>query len=383
MKKMKKLLALFLALAMVLALASCSSSGSDDADEDTADDTTTDVSEETEDTEEAETEESTETVEVDALSIEFSTTYQSTETVGTLIQYFVDTLEESSGGQITVNVSWGGTMFDDSSQLDAVSSGAVNMITYLPNGHLDETPLFSVPSYAPGDVSTPVEYYNYLMEENEETAALFAAEAESLGIMYLNVLAGGPDAFCATFSFETLDELVEQCTSFGILASAAYEALGLTCSSVGIADRYDNLDRGIIDATTMTLTAIASMSWFEVAPYVVQNGLYSAGNFFTVNQDWWDSLSEAQQELIQAAADAAEAYSIELIEGDIDSAIETIEAGGGTVSILSDDDISHWWNTYMGVMYEDALARGENLGNTDEIVTVFEAAMEYTGYEAE
>lgn len=318
---------------------------------------------------------------VEPMSIEFSTTYQQTETAGKIIQYFADYLDQISDGQISVNISWGGTLFDASSELSGVSEGAVNMIAFQISRHLDEVPLLSLPTNAPNSSQFAVDYYNYLIFENEETAALISEEASRIGVKYLNVLAGGPDAFCASFDFSTLDELVAGSSAFGSIESATFEKLGLHCTSVMIGDRYDALDRGIIDATTMSISPIASMGWYEVAPYIALNGLYTAGNFFTVNEKWWNGLSGAQRELIQQAADKAESYCVELINNDIDSAIEIIESNGGTVRTLSADDVNRWWSIMFSVKLDDAMARAANFGIEDNMTTVFKAAAEFTGYE--
>lgn len=380
---MKKLLSVILAIAMLFSLAACGTSDEasapapapTSASETAATSTDAPVAADAADTPVA-----TDAVEVDSLTIQFSTTYQESETAGQIISHFIEYLQDISGGKIAVNMAWGGTLFDGASQLSAVSEGAVDMIAYQTSGHYDETPLMSIPSYAPNSNEFVIDYYNYLLFENEQTSSLFSAEASAMGIKYLNVLAGGPDAFCATFAFDTLDELVTGSSAFGIMDAGAYTALGLHCTSVAIPDRYDSLDRGIIDTTTMALSAISSMGWYEVAPHVVLNGLYSAGNFFTVNEAWWNRLSAAQQDLIQRAADEATAYSVELINQGIDSATANIESNGGTVKTLSDEDVARWWGIFFDTKYTEAMDRAANLGVEKNMDTVFQAAADFTGY---
>lgn len=70
---------------------------------------------------------------IDAMTFKFSSTYQEAETGGQIIQFFIDKVSELSGGAITVDISWGGTLFDAMGELDAVMDGAVQMIAL---GHM-------------------------------------------------------------------------------------------------------------------------------------------------------------------------------------------------------------------------------------------------------
>lgn len=372
---MKKLFALLLALAMVFALAACGSNGGNAPAASGDKSAAPAASAGSGDKAEA-------TGDVDPLTIKFSSTYQETETGGTIEQYFIDQLKEISGGAIDVDITWGGTLFDASGELDAVMDGVVDMIALGHMPHLDTLPYLSMPGFAPGGTQAALDYFNTLMFDDPDTSALIQGEAEDLGIKYLNVIAGGANALAAKFPFTDLQSLVAGSSSFGNFDAAIFEKLGFQVTAVTPPETYEALDRGMVDATQMGLAPMVSMAWYEVAPYWALDGTYTAGNFFTVNLDWWESLTDAQRDCIQKAADATEDYSATLYDDAIASDLATIEEKTGNKIVeLSDADIDTFWSACFDAKAADAMARAEKHGVTDGMRTILEKAAEITNYD--
>lgn len=318
---------------------------------------------------------------VDPLTIKFSATYNENETGGQILKYFMDQITELSGGAMDVNMSWGGTLFPSSDELDAVMDGAVNMIALGHMPHLNTISYLAFPGFAPGGTQAALDYFNTLMFDDPETSAIIQDQATQLGIKYLNVIAGGANAFCTKYEFSDLASMVAGSSSFGNFDAAIFEALGFQVTAVAPPDCYDALNRGMIDATQMGFAPMVSLSWYEVAPYWALDGTYTAGNFFTVNLDWWDSLTPAQQDVIQKAADATEAYSAELYDDAIASDIATVEEKTGNKFIeFSDADLDAIW----AATFEAKAASALSLVSGDEAVAnqtkILEKAAEITGY---
>lgn len=373
---MKKLFALLLALAMVFALAACGSNGGNNAPAASGDKSAAPAASA------GSGNKAEATGDVDPLTIKFSSTYQETETGGTIEQYFIDQLKEISGGAIDVDITWGGTLFDASGELDAVMDGVVDMIALGHMPHLDTLPYLSMPGFAPGGTQAALDYFNTLMFDDPDTSALIQGEAEDLGIKYLNVIAGGANALAAKFPFTDLQSLVAGSSSFGNFDAAIFEKLGFQVTAVTPPETYEALDRGMVDATQMGLAPMVSMAWYEVAPYWALDGTYTAGNFFTVNLDWWESLTDAQRDCIQKAADATEDYSATLYDDAIASDLATIEEKTGNKIVeLSDADIDTFWSACFDAKAADAMARAEKHGVTDGMRTILEKAAEITDYD--
>jgi len=353
---MKKLLSIILALAMIFAFAACGK---------------------TEDTTPVEEKPAAEQV-----NILFSTTYQETETGGELVAYFANKVQELSEGNITVQVTYGGTLFDSQGELDGVASGAVQMVALGHNPHGDVLPfLCSVPDFAPDTVKNGIDYFNNLLFENADSSAVLQAEAEKAGIKYLTALAGGANCFIANFPFTDLTDLAKNSASFANMEPAKFEALGFTVEAVFPWDYYTAFDTGLVDASQMASSALASMGVQEVAPYWMYDNTYTAGNFLTVNLAWWNGLSAESQATIQEAADATAAFSVETYEKALVTEKSDLEAQGVTFVDMSDADFDTWWSAIMEAKVDSALATGEANGTVDQFKAVLKAAADFSSYD--
>lgn len=358
---MKKLLALLLAVMMTLALASCSKTAT----------TTESTATKTDDTAATETTEEAAGYTGEELAFDFTTTYQQTETGGDLIQHFADKLSELTDGKVTVNILWGGTVYNSAAELEAVSSGAVQMCSLGHMPHADKLPLLcTIPSFAPESCENAVGLFNDIIFDNAETSKLISDEATANNIKYLNVLAGGANAFCAKYAFTDLASLVAGSQNFGNFDAVPFKAIGFTnITSLIPPDIYDALDRGIIDATQMGLAPMIAMSWNEVAPNFMLDDTFAAGNFFTVNLDWWNSLSAEQQAVIQEASDDTETYSTTAMEESITASVDQLKADGTTVVEMSDADAQKWFATLFDANAESKLASTTDKDATTAILT--------------
>lgn len=384
---MKNLLALMLALAMVFAVAAC---GSQSGEKQTsapapAEDTTVETPAELDDESAADAGEPEEdpVVQIDPLTFECNTTFYETDTAGVVMQYFSEELEELSDGAITCNIAWGGTLYDDTSAFDAVRSGAIQMIAMKETRILDFMPLIGIPSCAPAsDGYGALDYMNTIFFEDPETSQMIAEMCSEQGVKFLDVITTGENAFSANFPWSTIDELVEGCSSFGAMATAKYDALGLNCAAYAGPDVYDAISRGIIDAANYTVYGSYSMSWYEVAPYMVRDTLWAVGNTLTVNENWWNGLTAAQQEIIQQAADMASEYSAEYVSGLMDDVCAEISAASGVqVLTLNDADSQRWWAATFNATADDSMKRVVGGEYEKSMITVLERAAEITGIE--
>ena len=241
---MKKLFALFLAVCMMVALVACGASNG--AESPAPDDSPAAVAEEVA-VEEVSADD--EAAEVEPLNIIFNSTYSEVEANGLLLKQFETYLNELSGGKITMTIYWGGTVYDDTTQFQALKDGAVNMISFNQMQDADYVPLLNFGSYGIGSAQNVMDCWNYILFENEETSALLMAEAAENNMIYLNTLGNGIDCLYASYEFSTLEEFVNGSSAMGTGDMAKFEAMGMTCTFVVPPMVYDSMSRGICDAT--------------------------------------------------------------------------------------------------------------------------------------
>lgn len=318
---------------------------------------------------------------VEPLKVKFSSTFQESETGGQIIKHFIEKVGELSDGAITVDIAWGGTLFTAPDELDAVADGSVNMVALGHMPHLNSLNYLAFPSFAPGGTKEALNYFQTLVFDDPETSALIQGEAEEMGIKYLNVLAGGANAFCAKYEFTDLNSLVSKSTTFGNMDAPIFETLGFKVNSLFPPDIYDALNRGLVDSTQMALAPMVAMSWYEPAPYWALDGTYTAGNFFTVNLEWWNGLSEAQQAIITEASKETQTYTESLYDEAIAKDIATVEEKTGHKFVaLSSEDVDKVWAAIFDSKAKAALELASKSNKTEGMTKVLEKAAEITGY---
>lgn len=374
----KKTISFILTIVMLTSLfplSACSKTASNDvATTDSATSTTSDGNS-------ADTE-STSNTTVEPLTIKFSSTYQESETGGIILKYFIDRAAQLSNNAIDVDISWGGTLFTAADELDAIMDGSVNMVALGHLPHLNTLTYLAFPSFAPGGSEEALNYFQTIMFDDSETSALIQGEAKELGIKYLNVIAGGANAFCSKNEFTDLDSLISNSSAFGNTDAAIFENLEFQVTYINPSDIYDSLNRGLVDTTQMALAPMVAMSWYEPAPYWALDGTYTAGNFFTVNLDWWDGLTESQREVIQLAAQDTQSYTATLYDDAISEDINTVEEKtGNTFVTFSDEDIDRIWAATFDAKADSALQLAETAGKTEGMTKILEKAAELTDYD--
>ena len=145
---------------------------------------------------------------VEPLNITFNCAFQANESGGIITQHFKNALEGMTDGKITVNVSYGGTLFTPDDELDACGDGAIDMMLFAHTRHTMELPvLCAIPEFAPGSIQNALDYFEYVMSAPTAGDAI-QAEAEAYGIKYLSVNANGANYFIANYPFDSLADLV-------------------------------------------------------------------------------------------------------------------------------------------------------------------------------
>lgn len=375
---MKRIFALLLALAMMLTLIACGTSTETPTAEEAAEAPAADAAAET--AEEAGSEYPTMTLNV-------SCSYNEAETSGQQLAYFTNYITEKSGGNITFNVYWGATFCTAAEDLEYVSNGSVDM-TLLSNAqYASVLPLTNFPTMAGGSQENVVDMVQYIMFENDETAALIEQELTDNNVKVLNVNAGGTNAIVSKSPLSSYEDCQGMILG-AMMNQSTYEDLGMTFKFSVPPETYSDLQKGVVDCAGLSLAGVVGLAWYEVAPYVITDGMYSCSNYYTINLDKWNSFDEATQALFMEAGEAACENSFVLNEGEFEACVATINdynAAQGIDATVGAQDEEHAQihvETYMKNAFADCRTTAANAGKTDEMEIILAAVADYLGLEA-
>ena len=382
---MKKLLALLLGIAMILALlAGCGSSTTTEtsaaqpAAEETEAAPAEDTPAEAEQTGEAEQAGDEGVIACDPMTLNIGSGMGPNEVGSLMMEYLADQVEAISGGAITVNRYTGGTLYIVPEEFEAISSGIVDVGSFLPDFALSTCPYIYFPDRSDISHRDAIDTFNYIVNENEETSALIEEQMASANVKVMGCEPGGNITFVSTKPITSFEDARN--TKFGEWSSADfYEALGFTIIATDQASLYDSLARGVYETTTMGFAPMMSAKLYEVAPNILLVNSYGVACYISVNLDKWNSMTPEQQAVLEAAVAATEEYSAQYYEDGDSTNLDILEDNGCTVTLCSDEENHLFSVTEIYARCNTCRDTAENLGCTEGMETILNALGERFG----
>lgn len=218
-------------------------------------------------------------------------------------------VSEGTDGKIDFETYFNSTLIPVAEHLTAIASGVADMgmavLSYTPEelpignwlvqaGSLQET------SYPTGPMQG-----TWGMVDTHMGSEALAEEWDENGVKFFNAWSpsAGYDLLCADPVKDAADVKGRRVTSPGPLWTAELEALGMVPADVAFAERYEALQRGVVDCTVSVPQTWIEYNFWDVAKYVVP-GILSPGlvQAVVMDKDLWESLPlEAQQVMHDAA----------------------------------------------------------------------------------
>ncbi len=372
----KRVLSVILAGAMAFSLAACGNSGA--ATEEAA--TSADVAEE-EETKTATTDEDL-PFDVnnlgDPVTLTVSCGFAEAEQGSITLTYCMDMIEDLSGGNITFDRYMGGSISTPLEDGNNIATGATDFGSMLEATMMEKLITWQYAGNAPS-MEDAMELCDEIYFNNEETAAITSAEAEAAGLKILAGQITGHNCIVTRDLVTSYSEL-SGLTMGAEIGGETWKLYGMSPTTIAVTDEYESLSRGVVDATSASLTAVASNKWVEVAPYVLVSNATKESFWLCMNIDKWNALSADQQALIQYACDKTSEYSMTFTDEFEADAIEEMEAAGATVTWASDEDVSYDNELKYLQDYNVYSAIAEEQGKLDEFNKVADATLAYFGY---
>ena len=159
----------------------------------------------------------------------------------------------------------------------------------------------------------------YLFTSNEHAKAVLASDIgadilkqfEGTGIKALGWLNCGWRNVTSNKELSSPDDMAG--VKIRVLENQVYidmfKAVGALPTPMAFTELYTALSQGTVDAEDNPLIVINSGKFYEVQKYIYLTEHTFAAGLITMSQEVWDSLSETDQELIQAVANAMFDYS--------------------------------------------------------------------------
>lgn len=158
---------------------------------------------------------------------------------------------------------------------------------------------------------------------------------------------------------------------------AYWESIGAAPTPLSFPEVFTSLQQGVVDGVENPYELLYSARLTEPANYLTETRHIYDPEVILINKDFFEGLSEEDQRIIQEAADAA-VDKIRTLKKTVSDEIRAeIEAEGGTVTDLTDEERQAWIDSAIPFYKENA-----DKVDTDKLKAILEAAGNTTYLEA-
>ncbi|MEP6657747.1 MAG: TRAP transporter substrate-binding protein DctP [Betaproteobacteria bacterium] len=130
------------------------------------------------------------------------------------------------------------------------------------------------------------------------------------------------------------------------LTDNALTAVGAAPSAMPGSEVYQALQSGVLDAGLTDLSAAYSRKYYEVQKFGTVGPIFTIYFHMYANPAWWNKLSTAHRQAIEAAAAKTEHDAIEVTEATAAAALRDLQVKGMTMHVQSAQERQTW----MGAM---------------------------------
>lgn len=245
----------------------------------------------------------------------------------------------------TLQIYTYGSLGESESIMEQAQSGILQFVNQSPGftgSLIPEAQIFFIPYLMPTDMDTVVEFFRESKAINEMFPELYAEQGLELLKMYpegeMVVTANEPVTSPSEFQGKKIRVMTNP------LLSATYEAFGATPTPLPWGEVYGALQTNMIQGQENPIFWIESANLYEVSP----NLIFTKHGWFTTammaNQDFYDDLSSADQQLIQDAVDYAFDEIVEHIDGLAEQSLTNIREASDKVTVtrLTDEQIARF-----------------------------------------
>lgn len=253
--------------------------------------------------------------------------------------YFAQLVEERSGGNVTVAVFPNDQLANGNASrgIEMIASGSVDLAAY------------ATCTLAVIDEKLPVATIPWIFDDYDEaikvidsTGGQYYAERLAMkGMTYLGSFHNGfrqiTNSKHEIHSPADMEHLKIRVPG-SVVYMGFFRALGADPTSMNWSEVFTAIQQGTLDGQENGVSITASAKMDEVQDYLTMWNYSYENDLFIANSDVWDSLEPKTQELLQECATEACNWGRDTLEAEEASILEEFEAGGMTITYLTDEE---------------------------------------------
>ncbi|WP_108260696.1 C4-dicarboxylate TRAP transporter substrate-binding protein [Mangrovicoccus ximenensis] len=281
-----------------------------------------------------------------------------------------DTVEEASGGNLTMQVYTGTSLLPPVAHLSGLTDGIVQMTyhagTYTPSDLPEDNTLAALAIGLPDSMTTALAVADFYIND-PSMQAMF----DRLGIVFLGSYASPQYVMMCSSEVTTLEQVAGKKLRMPSPVHAAWaESVGAVPVNVPSSEMFSGLEKGQLDCAINAANDLKSRSLWDVAKHttLLEFGPYFAGWQYAMAEDAWAGLSEASRQIL---IDAMAGNIVEMTQaylGTVDGALAEAADHGVTVADPADDLAASLTDFIAAEVDALAAETGEKLGAPEPAV---------------
>ncbi len=262
-----------------------------------------------------------------------------TDVQGIYAQKFKEEVEKNSDHEIQLFPF--GTLGESADIMEQAQAGILQFVNQSPGftgALIPEAQVFFVPYLLPTDQAHLARFYKESKAINEDFEGLYANQ----GLELLSMYPEGEVAMTTKNPVKSCDDLNE--VKFRVMTNPllveSYKAFGATPTPLPWGEVYGGLQTNIIQGQENPTFFLYSTKIYEVTDHITYAGHNNFTTALMANQDFYNSLSEEEQQVIEDAADAAYDHIVTYQQDLADQELAKIKEAKPemTVTVLSEEE---------------------------------------------
>ncbi len=297
-----------------------------------------------------------------------STNLAVTSTVGQALAYFVQQINEQSGGRINATANFGAELGNQSEQVAMTLSGDLEMVVAAPG---------TGPGAYEGLEPLMMFEFPFLFKDNDHyRRVLKAAEprvnemANTIGLTAMAGQSQGSRDILTTTPVNSLADMQDKVMRGpNAIYISMFEYLGAAGMTMDWNEIYTALSQKVVDGCEGSPSSLNASKFQDNAKYLAITNHIIACVYYFYNTEWYNSLPQDLQELVRKVSQEAAAYQEKIDDEDQGKALQTMKDEGVTVTEMADIDA---WKAACAPMLDEYRAKGENWSEFIDVLLAIE-----------
>jgi TRAP-type transport system periplasmic protein len=256
----------------------------------------------------------------------------------TVIDKFIDLVDEQSDGRITVKYYPAGQLGSDREVFESTQFGNYAMAFMTPSAQASFIPAVKI--FDLGASATNFDAAVKTLQSGEFRDRL-NQEYEKAGVKLLSIFPTGYRELATNKEIRCFEDIkgLNIRTMENSYQMKFWSDMGAYPTPLPTAEVYISLQQKLVDANENPLDTLLSEKTYEQVKYIVLTHHILFTNTLTINQEIWDNLSEEDQSILQECIDEAATWGVENSQVNLAAAQETLEEEGKEIIEFSQEDL--------------------------------------------